>query len=151
MPVFIKKQDGQTKEYPVGSPITKDYTHSKCGEIGCDHLDCAIEYAKEMVTVNRLIISVLVLMAGSLVFITLLIAYFQWPGILDGVFWTNPDNVIGIILIAGIIFLIFSLRKLSGARKSLEELLEFKERGTVNSLPARQVSAKTAKKNQKEK
>ena len=149
MPVFIRMMDGMVKEYPVGSPFVKDYLRSKCGETNCEHLDCAIEYAKEMATVMRLIFSVMILMTCSLTFIILLIVFFQWSGIINGVFWAKPENILSIVLIVGICSLIFYFRyQPRQTQKNLEELLEFKERGTVNTLPARQVSVKTAKEDQ---
>ena len=149
MPVFIRTRDGLVKEYPVGSPAAKDPPRSKCGDTGCGHLDCAIEYAKEMAALMRLILGVIVLVACSFIFIVLLVISYHWPEILDRAFWMNPETGMGFVLFVIIFsFILYYGYLLRQAKKSLEELLEFQERGTVNSLPARQVSGREVEEGQ---
>jgi hypothetical protein len=130
MGVILQLRDGTVKKCLFGRSDSGRRT--KCGAVDCEHIECVIEDRKASARGMRLIMYFSPL--GTLILLAAL--YF---------FVLEPDTVL-ITVGAAAVFVIMEIASLLVFRYTIRlnedqvrELQEFREKGTVNGIPATQI------------
>lgn len=132
MGVILQLRDGTVKEYVFGQKETS--RRMKCGAADCEHIDCNIEYRKAAGKQMKLIMYISPM--GTAIMLAALYFFFLAP---DDVPLLMSAGVIALLLLmeaAGMILFWWIVRQYEEQVRDLEE---FRDRKTVNGIPAEQV------------
>jgi hypothetical protein len=130
MTVRLQLQDGTVKEYPFGKGRPDQRT--KCGATDCEHIDCAIEKREAGSRHMRLL-------AALLPFGTIFTVGMVYFLALDSSTSLFSTATIAIVVILDIFLIITFMRNSRTVEGQARELLEFREKKTVNGIPAQQL------------
>ncbi|HMA05899.1 MAG TPA: Yip1 family protein, partial [Methanomicrobiales archaeon] len=138
MPVRLQLNDGTVREYPVVNPVKGGFPSiTKCGAKDCEHLDCALDLARNLKGTFQSLVWGTVALAVLMIIAFLMLNFLFGRGIASV---DLPDLLLIIAPVILILVVYFSsgkrLERHSAAVKELEEYTGYR---TINGIPAHQI------------
>ena len=141
MPVRLRLDDGTIREYPVTNTVKGAYySVTRCGRKDCEHLDCALDFARKMRE------KALAIALSAIVLVALGVFAFLLPRLAFGSSLgpVTPFDLIFMVVVPSfgvVVLFVYARTQLLKHNRTIRDLEEYTRSATIGGRPTRQITS----------